>query len=96
MNATQPLTLEPAEIPAEKNFSATPEFVRLPKPGRLCPFTGLSRSYMNLLILPTQANKNKPPVKSFVLRKKGARTGVRVISYPSLRDYILNHPETTD
>jgi hypothetical protein len=70
------------------------EFLRLPKPGSLCPICGLSRSFLNSLILPTEANGFKPPVKSFVLRKRGARTGVRLVSWESLRAYILQNEDT--
>lgn len=70
-----------------------PEFLRLPRPGNRCPFTGLTRSYMNLLVLPTEANGHKPPVRSYVLRRKGAKTGVRLVSYEALRNFILAHAE---
>src|SRR5262249_42567609 len=76
-------------VPPPANGAPSIEFLRLPPPGRLCPYTGLSRSYLNLLILPCEQNAYKPPVKSFVLRKRGARKGVRIISYPSLRAHIL-------
>lgn len=68
-----------------------PEFLRLPKPGRLCPLTGLARSAINELILPTSRNGFKPPVRSFSLRKPGARFGIRLVDYASLRAYILAH-----
>jgi hypothetical protein len=71
-----------------------PEFLRLPRPGTRCPFTGLTRSYMNLLCLPTEANGFQPPVHSFALRRKGAKFGVRLVSGASLVDFILAHAET--
>ena len=67
----------------------TPEFVRLPAPGSLEPHTGMARSALNELVLPTPRNDFKPPVRSFCLRKKGARTGIRLIDFASLRAYIL-------
>jgi len=70
-----------------------PEFTRLPKPGTLCPYTGLSRSALNMLILPCRQNGNKPPVRSFVLRQRGAKTGIRLIDWQSLRAYIRQHEE---
>jgi len=73
-----------------------PEFLRLPKPGTLCPLTGLGRSYLNSLILPTEANGHRPPVKSVCLRQRGAKRGVRLISYDSLTAYLLAHLEGTD
>lgn len=71
-----------------------PEMIRLPAPGQRCPWTGLSRSGLNELILPTRANDGRPPVRSFVLRRRGAKTGVRLIDYGSLIHYIRRHPET--
>ena len=70
-----------------------PEFLRLPKPGALCPHTGLTRSFINELILPTPRNQFKPPVRSFCIRQKGAATGVRLVDYASLRAFILEHAE---
>jgi hypothetical protein len=54
-----------------------PRFVRLPKPGTLCPFTGLSRTQMYLLC-------KSGKVKSYSLKRRGARRGVRLIDYQSL------------
>jgi hypothetical protein len=60
-----------------------PEFIRLPRSPDRCPFSGLSRSALNELIL--GAN---PPVKSVVMRKRGAVRGVRLIDYGSLVSYL--------
>ncbi len=70
-----------------------PEFIRLPGPGERDPVFGLSRSFMNALVLPTPDNKFKPPVKSAVLRSRGARTGVRLVQLDSLRAYVYAHME---
>ena len=87
-------TTSPIEVPPRVvTVPLQPEFLRLPKPGELCPLTGLSRSAINELILPTPRNGNKPPVKSFCLRQKGARTGIRLVSYDSLAGYIRAHAE---
>lgn len=56
---------------------------RLPKHGQLDPYFGGSRSFWNSLILPSQANGFKPPVKSFVDLKPGASRGVRFILWES-------------
>jgi hypothetical protein len=64
-----------------------PEFIRLPRRGQ-CPHSGLSRSYLIGLILPNQENGNNPPVRSVCLRKAGRLRGVRLISLPSLIDYV--------
>jgi len=57
-----------------------PEWIRLPAPRGRCPFTGLSRSTLNELTIPGPANDGKPPVRSVVLRKRGALRGIRLIS----------------
>lgn len=72
----------------------TPEFIRLPKPGQHCPYTGLTRSYLNLLVLPCPANHFRPPVKAVSLRRRGCKHGVKLISYDSLLHY-LNHFSST-
>ena len=75
-----------------ENISGTatpsrPEFIRLPK-GGLCPYTGLSRSKLNQLILPCEQNDWKPPVKSVCLRQRGAVKGTRLILLESLLDVL--------
>jgi len=65
-----------------------PEFVRLPRAGDPCPHTGLSRTALNALILPTPGNGFRPPVKSKVLRQPGSLRGIRLISYDSLIAYL--------
>jgi hypothetical protein len=71
-----------------------PEYIRLPRAKERDPLFGLSRGYLNFLILPSKANGYKPQVKSCVLRKRGARTGVRLVEVKSLRDYIQRHTDT--
>lgn len=65
-----------------------PEWVRLPRAGEKCPHSNLSRSTLNNLILPCKANKNRPPVRSSVVRQRGATRGVRLIHRESLLEYI--------
>ena len=65
-----------------------PEFIRLPKNGTKCPFTGLTRSKMNELVLPSNLNSHKPPVKSVCLRNRGQTKGVRLIIFDSLLAYL--------
>lgn len=72
-----PRALDPA------NHGIDPEFVRLPRPGERCPHTGLSRGSLNDLLLGPNA-----PVKSVVLKRDGARRGVRLIHKPSLMNYL--------
>ena len=54
-----------------------PRFVRLPKPGTLCPFTGLSRTQIYLLC-------KSGKVKSHSLKRRGTYRGVRLIDFQSL------------
>jgi hypothetical protein len=84
MNTTllQPPTAAPIET------TTKPEWLRLPAPGARCRFTGLSRSTLNELTIPGPANDGSPPVKSVVLRKRGALRGIRLISYDSLMRYL--------
>jgi len=65
-----------------------PEFIRLPKPGSRCPYTGLNRSTLSELTLPCDANGFSAPVKSVLLRKRGATRGIRLISFDSLIGYL--------
>jgi len=69
-----------------------PQFLRLPKPGTQCLHTGLSRSTLNELILPNEANGFKPPVRSVVHKKKYAVRGIRLINFRSLIDYLNSLP----
>lgn len=62
-----------------------PEFIRLPRSGHRCPWTGLSRATLNSLIL-----GERPPVKSCVLRSRGNIRGIRLISFESLLAYLNN------
>ena len=76
-------TCQPVHAPAQDTGSVRPEFIRLPKAGRQCPHSGLSRSKLNELILGP-----KPPVRSVCLRKRGQVRGTRLISYDSLMAYL--------
>jgi len=65
-----------------------PEFVRLPKAGEFCPHCGLSRSALYRLVRPVPENDYKPPVKSVIVRQRGATRGSVLISYNSLLLYL--------
>ncbi len=69
-------------------------YIRLPAPGKRCPHTGLSRTTLNNLVLPSPANGFKPPVSSKVIKAyKFAQRGIRLISYQSLISYIDGLPD---
>lgn len=65
-----------------------PEWIRLPAPINRCRYTGLSRSTLNELVTPCEANGYNPPVQSVVLKKRGAVRGIRLVSYDSLMAYL--------
>ena len=73
-----------------KTDSLRPEFIRLPKSGHTCPFTGLSRTSLNELIMPTERNGHRPPVRSYSVCKEGQSRGVRLIEFESLASYVRN------
>jgi hypothetical protein len=82
------LTIEnPAGTAARKE----PEFIRLPKARERDPYFGLSRSYLNELVLACKANNFRPLVRSAVLRRRGAKSGVRLVHLQSLRDFVTRH-----
>jgi hypothetical protein len=64
-----------------------PEYIRLPKNGQLCAWTGLGRSKLNEFILP-RGDRPIPPVKSFSALDSGKRKGVRLVVLESLLGYL--------
>ena len=64
-----------------------PEYIRLPKNGQLCAWSGLGRSKLNEFILP-RPDRPIPPVKSFSAVDSGKRKGVRLIVLESLLGYL--------
>lgn len=72
-----------------------PEYIRLPKSGEREFYTGLSRSALNALVLPTKANGFRPPVKSIIVKtNRHATRGTRHILLASLLDYLAG--QTTE
>ena len=86
VNPDQPADEAAKKIVTNNASIQRPEWIRLPKEGMSCPYSGLSRSYLSNL-LRSQA------VKSNVLRNPGAIRGVRLISYDSLMAYICSTGE---
>lgn len=64
-----------------------PEFIRLPKPSTLCPWTGLSRTKMWQLLEGSN-------IKTVCLRRPGAAKGARLVHLQSLLDYLHANVET--
>jgi len=67
--------------------ASRPEWIRLAKPGSLCPWTGLSRSKLWEVL---QSGK----VKHLCLKKPGAQRGARLIHLGSLLSYLESLAET--
>ncbi len=61
--------------------SIRPEWLRLPKPGTACHYTGLTRTPMYGLI-------REGKVRSVVLRQRGKLRGIRLIDYASLIQFL--------
>lgn len=76
-----------------ENSNSRPAFIRLPKAGQRCIYTGLTRSYLNFLTLASPANGYKPWVKSHVVRQDNSKTrGVRLIDFEDLLRHIRSQP----
>ena len=76
--------------------SEAPIWLRLPRPGMKDRLTGLSRSSMNNLVLPSSYNGEQPPVRSVVLRKRGANRGIRLVHRESLLAHLESLTVTSD
>jgi len=77
-------SLKPAAV--VESASGAPEFLRLPRPGKRCSVSGLSRSALNALILGPN-----PPIRSICIRRRGAVRGIRLIVTDSLRKFLYAH-----
>jgi|ERR1035437_14026 hypothetical protein len=73
---------------AESSSATADKWLRLPKSGRRCHVSNLSRSALNKLVLPSAQNGHQPLVRSVVLRQPWAIRGIRLINRQSLLDYI--------
>jgi len=72
--------------PANAAIPQKPEFIRLPKAGTLCPFTGLSRTKLWEILCTRK-------VKTVCLRRPGALKGARLVHLQSLLDYLYSLAE---
>lgn len=76
-------------IPTLVPVKSAPICIRLPKTnGEECPWTGLSRSQLKALVIPSEDNGYKPPVKSIVYTDHRGNVRLRLIHFQSLVDYI--------
>ncbi len=65
-----------------------PAYIRLPAPGTRDPWTGLSRGTLCELVVAGPANGFKPPVRSVLLKKRGAVRGIRLVHLPALLAHL--------
>ena len=74
--ATNQQTAKPTNTTtAEASTQEEPLYIRLRKPGQRCARTGMTRSALNELILPTEKSSYQPPVESKCLRKREGGKG---------------------
>jgi hypothetical protein len=80
-----------ARVTSDSKNPTSPEFIRLPLPGKRCPITGLSRTTHTTLCelsIPSASNGFNPPVRSVLVKRRGALRGIRLINYASLLGYL--------
>ena len=82
-----------------------PSYVRLPPAGRSCPISGLPRTTLAELILPTARNGWRPPVRSVTVHLPGrehlprtgrGRHGIRLVEVASLLAWIRSFDSPRD
>src|SRR6516165_9441565 len=83
-----------------ENYPPTSPFVagiarytRIPPQGTVDPISSLNRTALDKLIRPQEANDFNPPVRTKILRARGARRGTVLIDVPSLIAYLDSLPE---
>jgi len=72
-----------------QNVTYEPITIRLPRQGQRCPWTGLTRSALNDLVLPAKGNQFSPPVKSNLFKTKKNSSGIRLIDFQSLKRFLI-------
>ncbi len=69
-----------------------PLYIRLPSRGA-CPYTGLKRSVLERLCVPSKRNNYQAPVRSVSLREPGMSKAARLINFKSLTAYFASLEE---
>jgi hypothetical protein len=77
----------------EQSGLGQPAYIRLPQFGQKCPFTGLSRSALDLLTRAQPLNNFRPPVRSKLFKQTGRKSGIKLIDYRSLRIHLDGLPD---
>ena len=75
--------------------ACAPSYVRVPQNGKRCPVTGLCRTHINGLVLPTPGNNYTPAVRSVVLKTRGKVRGVRLVDVSSLIGFIESQADSS-
>jgi hypothetical protein len=68
-------------------------YTRLPSTGTVEPISSLNRTALDKLVRPQPENDFNPPVRTKILRTKGARRGTVLIEVESLLAYLASLPE---
>jgi hypothetical protein len=71
----------------------SPDYLRLPKWGERDPYFGLTRTALDQLTRPQPFNNFRPPVKSKIFKMAGSKSGIKLISYSSLKAYVDALPD---
>jgi hypothetical protein len=74
--------------PAPESPPPYPLYIRLPPWGEREPFTGLTRTALDGLTRPQALNNFRPPVRSKIFRATGQKSGIKLIDFQSLRQYL--------
>ena len=75
---------------------ALPPFIRLPRPKSRCAVTGLSRSTIAELCVPSVVNEFAPPVYSRDVRTRGRQRGIRIVDTCALVSFIRSFSASAD
>jgi len=70
-----------------------PAYIQLPRWGERCPYTGLSRSALDLLTRAQPSNNFRPQVRSKIFKQTGQKQGIKLIDFRSLRIYLDGLPD---
>ena len=91
LSLKDPTSSQQTENPTNQTSEIVPGepiYIRLPPPKQQCSLTGLSRSKLNELILPSDRNSHNPPVESFSIKQPGQTKGTRLIVWESLKRFL--------
>jgi hypothetical protein len=66
-------------LPNVSNQQHEDEFLRIPSRGEKCPITGLSRTSVEEIVVPSKKNNFNPPVRARLRRKPGKLRGIWLI-----------------